>query len=296
MIVARKKHLLTIAFVSVAVLAYFSLINTAIEKSFLGEFDRASEKYLDESLKRALYTFAIVRGVNGVISVVQNTAVSVSPGGVGVNLAAGEILDPVNDLVERFSWVMLVSSTSLGIQKILSSMGKWFGFDILLSFSMIVLCVGVWIPRIRSVDLRTFGMKLAIVSFAVRFCIPVSGIAGSKVYDLFLKSEYDQASQNLRSLNEELGESQIVARQKQDASQESTFVDEIKDYYSDAKRALELKKKIESLKQSLADYADYTVDLIIVFTLQTIVLPLFFLWLLIRATSYVAGKRFLIGG
>ncbi len=291
MYVVRKKLLLSFFFGFVAILSCFSQINHAIGKSFLGKFDKAAEEYLDESLKRALYTFAVARGVNGVISVVQNTAVSVSPAGVGVSLAAGEILDPVNDLVERFSWVMLVSSTSLGIQKIMSSLGKWIGFDILLAFSMVVLCIGVWLPRIRSFDLRVFGIKLALVAFAVRFFVPVAGFAGNKVYDLFLKSEYDRASQNLGAMSEKLRESEIVAGEKLDKKEEAGFIDGIKDYYGDAKRALALKEKIEGLQQGMSEYADYIIDLIVVFTLQTVVLPLVFLWLLVRTIACVAGKK-----
>ena len=30
-----------------------------------------------------------------------------------------KVLDPINDLAERFSWVMLVNTASLGIQRIL---------------------------------------------------------------------------------------------------------------------------------------------------------------------------------
>ena len=38
------------------------------------------------------------------------------PVGVGVTLTIGEVLDPLNDLVERFAWLALVASVSLGLQ------------------------------------------------------------------------------------------------------------------------------------------------------------------------------------
>lgn len=63
---------------------------------------RAGENY--ESLfQRALVTFALARTLNGVISAVQGTEVAIQPAGVGVTLTPGQMLDPVNDLVERFS-------------------------------------------------------------------------------------------------------------------------------------------------------------------------------------------------
>src|SRR5660397_82253 len=70
---------------------------------------------LDSSFKQALAVFATAKGLNAVISLVQGTEV----GPPGVTISIGEILDPINDLVERFSWIMLASLTSLGIQKIM---------------------------------------------------------------------------------------------------------------------------------------------------------------------------------
>lgn len=86
--------------------------------AFTGLIDKTGQEVTEAAFKRALLTFGVARGLNGAISVAQGTEISISPGGLGLNLTPGEILDPVNDLIERFSWVMLMSSTSLGIQQI----------------------------------------------------------------------------------------------------------------------------------------------------------------------------------
>ena len=87
-----------------------------------GIVDRTGREYLNESMTRTLVTFGIARALNGVISVAQGTEVAIEPAGVGVNFAPGEILDPVNDMIERFSWVMLSASASLGLQQFLSEL------------------------------------------------------------------------------------------------------------------------------------------------------------------------------
>ena len=79
---------------------------------------RAADNY-DSLFQRALVTFALARTLNGVISAVQGTEVALQPAGVGVTLTPGEVLDPVNDLVERFSWIMLGATVSLGVQQVL---------------------------------------------------------------------------------------------------------------------------------------------------------------------------------
>ena len=95
-----------------------------------GLADDTSGEYADEAFKRALVTFAIARGLNGVISVAQGTEVAVEPGGVGVNFTVGQILDPINDLVEQFSSVMLVAASSLGLQNVLLGMSGWWGINL----------------------------------------------------------------------------------------------------------------------------------------------------------------------
>ena len=111
----RRKTAWTVTAIMTAVLALSGLA------------DQTSGDYADAALKRALVTFAVARGLNGVISVAQGTEVAVEPGGVGVNFTVGQILDPINDLVEQFSSVMLVAASSLGLQKILLSMTAWWG-------------------------------------------------------------------------------------------------------------------------------------------------------------------------
>jgi hypothetical protein len=71
--------------------------------------------------------FAVARTLNGVISAAQGTEVALEPGGVGVVLSVGEILDPINDLIERFSAVMLIAASSLGLQALLLNIlqGSW---------------------------------------------------------------------------------------------------------------------------------------------------------------------------
>jgi len=176
----HKKLFLSLIVVLIGILSCMSVIDGLFQKTFVRELDAAGSQYFNETMNRSIYTFAIVRGINGVISVIQGTTVSVSPAGVGVQLAMGEVLDPVNDLVERFSWVMLVSATSLGIQKVLMEMGAWFGFKVLLSFSMFVILLGIWTSEFSKTDLIASGCKLIIISVIIRFCIPSVAIVSEK--------------------------------------------------------------------------------------------------------------------
>ena len=126
----RRKITLTLVAIVTAALAWS------------GVADGLSDDYADEAFKRALVTFAVARTLNGVISVAQGTEVAVEPGGVGVNFTVGQILDPINDLVEHFSSVMLVATSSLGLQNILLNMTSWWGVSaVLLALGAVLVAV-----------------------------------------------------------------------------------------------------------------------------------------------------------
>ena len=76
--------------------------------------DKPADSALSNALSSTLVLFASVRGVDAVVSAVAGTELSMTPAGVGMTLAPGELLDPVNDLVEQLGeLLMLVLTASL---------------------------------------------------------------------------------------------------------------------------------------------------------------------------------------
>jgi len=288
----RKKLWISLAVVLIGVLAYTSTLENLLRHTPVHDLDRKGDRYYEASISRAIYTFAVVRGLNGVISVIQGTAVAVSPAGVGLNLAVGEILDPVNDLVERFSWVMLISTSSLGIQKILMEMGTWFGFTVLLSLSMLLILVGIWTPRGIPINFFAFGYKMILISIIIRFCIPAVALVSETLYDLFLAERYARSITSLEKVDKEIKDTGLLATENEDPG----YLERLKDIYRSAGEKDGIKEKILFLKDKISDYAEYTIDLIIVFLIQTVMIPLVVLWGLIRLVRYIFGSPHLFSG
>ena len=69
--------------------------------------------------QRALASFAVAKTLNAAISAAQGTEVAVQPVGVGITLTVGQVLDPLNDLVEQFASLMLAAAIAFGVQKVL---------------------------------------------------------------------------------------------------------------------------------------------------------------------------------
>lgn len=264
---------------AVGLLAVFSIFDRFLALPVVRTLDEKGDAYYAETLRRSVYTYGVVRGVNGLISVAQGTDVAFSPAGVGVTLALGEILDPVNDLVERFSWVMLVATTALGVQTFLMELGAWAGLRFLLPAAMALLLAGVWRRRWGPVDFRTAGARLIVVALVIRFGLPAIALVNEGIYDRFLKEKYETSIRALEAVNEEI-EAADLARKEADRG----YIDRLMD-------SVKIRETVAALKEKLSDYGSFMVTLITVFLLQTVILPIFFLWLLVRLVGRLYGRR-----
>ena len=130
--------------------------------SLYSELDNAALKIYDETFDRAIYSFALAKGLNAVISVLQSSEVNLSFF-VGATIGIGQILDPLNDLVERFSAIMLVASISLGVQHLLLIISKSIFVKILLIVFAIMSIFFIWMKKFQTSYALKMSMKLVLV-------------------------------------------------------------------------------------------------------------------------------------
>ena len=281
-----RKVLLSLLLVALMIMAGTNFINsTILDKTFAGDIDRAANRYYDTNMKKALVTFALVRGLNGVISVIQDSELAFSPAGVGVTVAAGEILDPLNDMIERFSWVMLASSTSLGIQKVLMNIFAWLGFRIFLTVALLLILIGMWFPGLLKADVRQLGIRFLLLALLTRYAFPTIAVATGSLDKLFLRNSYRQATEALTEAAAEIESPETPV----EAGENPGTLDKIRNAWEGFKNTVKLEERIQLLKNRISEYTQYIVDLIIVFMLQTILIPLFIFWILLRLTSSLFG-------
>jgi hypothetical protein len=263
-----------------------AVLVTALAAS--GVADVVSDDYADQALKRALVTFAVARSLNGVISVAQGTEVAVEPGGVGVNLTVGQILDPINDLIEQFSSVMLVAASSLGLQKILLGMAGWWGVTFILALAAVFLIVSTWWPGNFRSKLATLAAKVFFVTAFLRFALPLLIIATHMIFSTFLQGEHDAATAVLEATSSEIEalRDEEPAPENEDAS----FMESIGDMIDSSMRRLDVAGRLDRLRDSASQASEQIVNLIVIFVLQTVILPLAFLWLFVEGLKRVAGR------
>jgi len=244
--------------------------------SWAGWLDRNAHDQAQSMLARALVTFAIARSLNGVISVIQDTEVAIQPAGVGVKLAPGEILDPVNDLVEQFSWVMLVSAASLGIQRLLLEISQWPGMSLVLAAAL----VGWWVVLIREPASAWRGVagRVLLVAVFLRFAVPGIMLASDLVYQMFLEPVYASATAEIGQTQDALTRLHEQATEEAESEQPGGF----SAWWGRTADQFRLAERLERYQALFSRLAENVVELVAVFILQTVLLPLFFLWVLIR--------------
>lgn len=268
--------------VAVAVLALTADLDSLVEMTPVFRLDAGASEYYEGAFTRALATYAAARMLNAAISVVQGTELAVSPAGMGVTLTVGEILDPVNDLIERFSWVLLLSTVSLGVQKVLMGIGVWAGFRVLIILSMIAFLGGLWFRMAGRVDLKALGLRLLVISVVVRFCIPAVGVTSDLLYGSFLEKTYRESTESLEVIR---GEIRMPIQQEGTGESEQGVLERLKEKYRDTREIFNVEERLSALKNTVEEGVEHITDLIIVFLLQTVVIPLLVLWGLVKLTG-----------
>lgn len=272
-----RRWLLIVAVALVVVLSSFSTV------------DRYAETEYEALFERAFITFALARTLNGVISAVQGTELALQPAGVGVTLTPGEVLDPVNDLVERFSWIMLGATLSLGVQQVLLDIGQWWGIRVLLA----ALALGwLWLRVRREMadatgqgdhaGLETILLRVLIITVFIRFAVPMAMIANEGLYSLFLESRYVESTQVIESAGAEISEAGTLPEQEVPDDEDSGFFDALGRTFDSTLDSLDLERRVNTISARAGDVVEHLIQLSVVFILQTGILPIAFLWIFLQ--------------
>ena len=242
-----------------------------------GQVDSVSKDYAENALKNALVTIVIARSLNGVISVAQGTEVALEPGGVGVSLAVGEILDPINDMVERFSSVMLVAASSLGLQAIVLNITAWWGVTFFLVLASLAYLATQWLPGLSAARYATPSLHILLAVLFIRFSVPVLVISSNAIANMFLSDQRIEATAVLEATTAGIDEINQQAQYTPTADQ--SILERIGSFIDSSLEAIRVDQRLAELRAQAAIASEHIINLIAIFVLQTIILPILFLWL-----------------
>ena len=248
------------------------VIVAALALSWLGTVDTVAKRSTEAGLQRALATYAIARGFNAIISLAMSASVNVQFI-AGMQVSPGALLDPLDDLIEQFSLVMLAATVSFAAQRLLIEIGGSWPVSVILT-----LVSAAWLAlRWRSRSDGPLGFatparaaRIAIALICLRFAVPAVALASEATYQFVMAGTYEAAQAKVKA---------VEAAEPADVSAPQSRMDRIRRWLSDK---TEVAEKIEALKTRFDAAIEHLVRLTAVFVVQTIVLPLLFFWLIVR--------------
>ncbi|MBU1503478.1 hypothetical protein KKC34_07875, partial [bacterium] len=222
----------------------------------------------------------------------QGTEFTFTPVGVGFNFSIGEVLDPLNDMVERFSLVMLFASISLGIQKLLLILSTKMFLQVVLALSIVTSLLGLWIKKAQNTSFFVFSMKMVFLLLILRFAAVLFVYSSEYFYNSVLQSEFQQSSAVIEKTKVELENLQKENRSLVNSKKESGFFNGVSSKYDALTETFNISAKLESLQKHIEDASRKIINLITIFVVQSIIMPLLFLWLFLTSVRYIFRVKF----
>ncbi|MCX2982816.1 hypothetical protein EYC98_18290 [Halieaceae bacterium IMCC14734] len=149
------------------------LVVLAVGVCWLPVVSGLAEAWTTGSIYSVSAIYATSRGINALVSVLQGTTIDFPM----VNIALGEVLDPVNDLIERFSGVVTLALGALILQKIMLQVVSATAFNLAVSGLglLTIAASAMQRPSFTSVLLRLFLLTVFVrLSLSLVFILTAS--------------------------------------------------------------------------------------------------------------------------
>ena len=269
--------------------------------AWTGLLDNFAADYIKKSFRDTGIIFGTAMGINALISVLQGTELDL----IFLSFSVGELLDPINDLVERFSSVMTVAMASIFIQKLLLETVSSFWFNIAATLSGAMVIIALLLGK-KAVLIWRFFLFVVFLRFALSLVVAgnmwvdrtfLLGVA-SPEYRMIGEFEQDisQAEKLIRQdKNREKGDpcapakdtdqhimTDAVAWLLQLKCKLGGEVDAVKQWYKNPGDKW-ISDKLAEIGKQAQDFADNAIRLIASVLLKSIVIPLLLFYGLVAA-------------
>ena len=271
-----------VVLVLIATINMPSLNTKFINNKYMKRFDNMTVSYIDSSINKAVIAFASARGINAIISMLKSSTVNLTPAGIGASISIGQILDPVDDMVETLSNVLLLSIVSLGIQRFFLEIAPFISINLLLNICLILIIFLLIVKKLRKTVLTNLTIKLFICALIIKLILPFFVFLDWSANKLFFEQKYMDAKTTLTETNRELSTTYGAILSGEG------ILDGFKNFI---KRENKNENWLKNLKDNAENIINSSIKLIVLFILDTILMPLFFLWLLYRFFKYTINIK-----
>lgn len=247
-------------------------------------WDHRTDTYFRDAITKAGLAYATCRAINASVSVVKESTLQLEPAGVGVSLAIGQVLDPIDDMTERLSDVLVTAITALGIQKLAFEIGLTLAPPIF-AFFLGLLSLLIWFDSERTARLQKHLLRILVLIAVARFCLPISSLANDFVHHHFFADQISQANEQLT-----LGSAELEQLKEFSLPEIDGFLGTIENGTDLLKqKSIQLKDALVSTAYKMGDMIENLLTLTFlyvgIFIIQVILLPILFFWFLVKIAN-----------
>jgi hypothetical protein len=241
--------------------------------------DDATDAYFRTAITKAGLSYATCRVINASVSVIKDSSLHLQPAGVGVSLAVGQVLDPIDDLTERVSDILVTAITSLGVQKLAYEIGVSL-VPPLLAIFMLALSLLVWLESRKIRLLQNALIRLALLFLIARFCLPLSALVNEFINENFFHDRITDARGKLSANSTQLDKLKNFTLPDTGILGTGSFL---------RKKTVELSEALTEIAENMGELIDNLLQLAFlyvgIFLIQVIILPLLAFYVLLKLSN-----------
>lgn len=266
-----------------ALVAIFLIISPGLRLPVL---DNTTDVYFREAIMKAGAAYATCRVVNASVSIVKDSCLNLEPVGIGVTFAVGQALDPIDDMTERVSDVLVTAITSLGVQKLAYEIGVSLAPSIVAMF-LLIFSILIWFENEKLATIKKTIVGFILLILITRFALPISAIANNYIQEHFFTEKISHASKELAAGSAELDQLRDFSLPEINGTLET-----IKNSASFIQRkSVEFKDAIVATVSKSGNIIESLIELtflyIGVFLIQVVALPIMIFWMLVKLTNII---------
>lgn len=274
---SMKQRLLTslICLVALAVGLYSGVLQQRVINPMLAPLDNQAEQALQRSLLLSSASFATARLIDRGIAFVSEAEV-----GVGVaSVKPGQLLKPLQDMAVRYSDVMVIAMTSVGLQLFLLHFGQLaalplFGSGVLAAASLLLFGPASWRNSCRYL-LRLFVALLLII----RIGIPLAAYGVAELAEWVLTPQREATELALHR--------ETAALQQIDQPFSGSEDGSLGWLRQMAAKASDMLGAMRSFSDNMVEKL---IQLIVVYSLKTLLFPLLSMYLLLQLGRWFVSR------
>jgi len=250
--------------------------------------DKNTDTYFSDSMTKAGVAYGVCRVVNASVSAIKESQIQIEPAGLGVSLAVGQVLDPLDDMTERASDILVTAIVSLGIQKIVYELCVAF-VPSLIGLAIIVLAGISFVKGDRATTLRGLVVSSIILLAVARLFLPISSIINTYLQENYFLPQITTVQDKLAMNSPELERLKDTSLPEVDGvfGTVKNGFDFVAEKTSDL--GITLKAMVGNMESMVSNLLKLSYLYVAVFIVQVIMLPVGAFWLLTRITTVLFG-------